>query len=156
MSLGTSFLGNVWMSFLQEQIVLGFCSSLSKRYLKYTTSGWVKTLLHLVYSNTIKHADSLVGIFTHTMRSMAASLALLVRSTLTQVQGMHCIPESCFCWAKGVLSNAEVLCVFLILLHFTLQSKFLRRLANLVVLLVDTPWVGSHFIFLLHVRDCGY
>ena len=42
---------------------------------KNTISGWIRSLLHSIYSNANKDAPVLVGRTTHAIRAMAASLA---------------------------------------------------------------------------------
>ena len=44
---------------------------------KTTISGWIRALLHLVYSNANKDTAGLSGSFTHAIRSMVPSLAFM-------------------------------------------------------------------------------
>ena len=59
----------------KTRLFISFLPGKSSDISKNTISGWIRSLLHLVYTNANKDAASLCGRTTHAIRSMASSLA---------------------------------------------------------------------------------
>ena len=59
----------------KNRLFISFMPGKSSDISKNTISGWIRSLLHLVYTNANKDAAALCGRTTHAIRSMASSLA---------------------------------------------------------------------------------
>ena len=59
----------------KSRLFISFLPGKSSDISKNTISGWIRSLLHLVYTNANKDAAALCGRTTHAIQSMASSLA---------------------------------------------------------------------------------
>ena len=69
----------------KTRLFISFQPGRSSDISKNTISGWIRSLLHLVYTNANQDAATLCGRTTHAIRSMAASLAFSGQVDLEQV-----------------------------------------------------------------------